>query len=474
MEQLKEITQSTSPATLDQKSGITDHNNSTETILNEKNEQQSSSVSLTNPAETPPDQATIDSGATKTYRTPQAIQPDTPPSNIIAVVRDPNNTLGKKCNLNADGTISKKAAVSVSLAKAVMHKVETFNELASLYVEVGNDPHAAIINGSFDGIEVGEEFIILSASEIEKRFGIPSTDRDKQEGVHQLKYNEKTYKAVGRFKENVRPSCWQYFDRDIDKHTPEKFQNQTFEEWLSTLAEIVPGLEDVSYCLVGSTSSRVYHDGKPVGGGNGHLWVKFKNPEDGERFRTAIIIAAAAKRDLTWKKPRYSRKEPGKIVGYSLTTIIDPSVLMLGRLTFVGQPVVGDGLTVKPLSGTIHKGIKDSIDTSQVALPDSQKISDITRKAGVEMEVSQGEKGLRIAVNDLTLDTELETKDHGLLTVREILERGITDKIRCQTPFRDSSSFAAFVSMGKDGKPFVYDSGTDTTHWLIDSNSNEL
>ena len=83
----------------------------------------------------------------------------------------------------------------------------------------------------------------------------------------------------------MRPSSWQYFDRDIDEYTPEEFAGQSFEEWLSTLAEIVPGLADVSWCRADSTSARVYRDGKQVGDGNGHLWFKVSDPSDVIRLR---------------------------------------------------------------------------------------------------------------------------------------------------------------------------------------------
>jgi putative DNA primase/helicase len=271
----------------------------------------------------------------------------------------------------------------------------------------------------------------------------------------------------------VRPSSWQYFDRDIDEHTPDKFASQSFDEWFSSLAEIVPGLADVSYCRTDSTSARVQHDGNPVGGGSGHLWFKVKDPADIERFRATILLASA-KADMTWLKPRYSRKEPGTVVGHSLTTIVDPSVFVPGRLTFIGRPVVSDGLIVEPLSTSVHIGMKNSVDTSLVVLPDSQTIQDITRKAGIAMEVSQDGKGFRVTAHDLTLDTELETEDQGLLAVRELIEQGISGKIRCQTPFRDSSSFAAFLSTGKDGKPFVHDVGTGITHWLNDAETDDL
>ncbi len=393
-------------------------------------------------------------------------------SDIIIVVRDPRNTLGKKFAIKPDGKTSKQASVNVSFGTAIQHRVDTPEDLAKLLQGVGENPNAAIINSCFPDIPVGEEFIILSAREIETRLGIPKNDRDKQKGVHEITHDGKTYKAVGRFKENVLPSSWQNFDRDIDKHTPETFAILSIDEWRAKIAVFVPSMADVSYLHVGSTSARVLRDGVPVGAGNGHVWFKVKDPSDIERFRIALLIAAA-QADMTWLKPRYSRSESDKVVGHSLTTILDPSVLTPGRLTFSGQPVVSEGLTVTPLHCTIHKGEIDALDTSKVILPDEAAVKEITRKVGIVMEVTTGGNGLRITANDLTLDTEIETEDHGFMTVSEHGEKGL-GKLRCQTPFRDSSSYAAFISLGKDGMPFLYDSGTGITHWLNDREKDKF
>ena len=260
---------------------------------------------------------------------------------IITVVRDTRKPLGKRFNLNPDGTVSKQSSVSVSCGMAVMHRVETHDEFASLLADVGNDPHAAIINAAFDGIEVGEEFAILSEREIEKQLGIPRSDRDRQKGVHEILIDGKTYKATGRFKENVQPSCWQIIDRDIDQHTPAEFAEMSDADFLSAMGKILPGLDTVSHVRTASTSSRVLRDGQPVGTGNGHVWVKITDPRDIERLRTALLVQAA-NLGMTWLKPRHSRTEPEKVVGKSLTTLCDPSVWTPGRLVFIGKPVVGD------------------------------------------------------------------------------------------------------------------------------------
>lgn len=386
-------------------------------------------------------------------------------SAIITVVRDPDHFLGKRFDTNPDGSISKSSNVRLSFGIAVQHHVPTQAALAELLKSVGSDPHAAITNASFAGIEIGEEFIILSESEIKKQLGIPTGDRERQQGVHSVNYNGTTYKAVGRFKENVRPSNWQLLDRDVDSHTPEKYVGLTTEAWLMALASIIPGVDKVSYVETPSSSSRVSRDGQPVGQGNGHVWLYVSDPDDIERFRSGLIIRAA-QAEMTWLKPRYSSSEEGKVVGNSLTTIVDASVLTPGRLVFDGQPTVSAEFTVSPLNAVVHQREHVALDTAAATLPDAKAIKEITRKAGVEMTARMGSNGLKFTANDLTLDSEIETKLFGIMTVRGLIKKGTTEKIRCQTPFRASESWAAFYSVNPDGIPFVYDNGTSTTHWL--------
>jgi len=177
---------------------------------------------------------------------------------------------------------------------------------------------------------------------------------------------------------------------------------------------------------------------------------------------------------MTWQKPRHSRTEPDKVVGNSLTTIFDPSVWTPSRLIFIGKPVVSGGLTVTSPSVFVQQGENDTLDTTAIVLPDAATVRQITHKAGIEMDVQVSGKGLRITAQDLTLGTEIDTKNHGQMTVRQIIADGLTGKIRCQSPFRESNSFAAFMSFGADETPFVYDSGTGITHWLNEFEAEEL
>lgn len=109
-------------------------------------------------------------------------------------------------------------------------------------------------------------------------------------------------------------------------------------------------------------------------------------------------------------------------------------------------------------------------DTTAVTPPPTVRIEHAAKKIGVTCEVkTRADGSLDFHAYDLGLSTEIETQQHGILTVAVAMKLDVIaagGKLRCQSPFRDSNSFAAFLALGSDGKPLIYDSGTDTKHWL--------
>ena len=198
-----------------------------------------------------------------------------------------------------------------------------------------------------------------------------------------------------------------------------------------------------------------------------------ENPDDIERFRNAALLAAI-KAGVVWTKNRMSRTTPGTVVGHSLATIVDFCVLVTGRLVFVGMPVADSNFVVAPQSLVIHQGTHDMLKTELVVLPEPTTVRALTRVAGIEMNIQMGKNGLSSTANDLTWDTEVETESFGTMTVRTYIALGIMTKLRCQTPFRASSSYAAFIARDSRGNPFIHDVGTNTTHRLVDAKFEEF
>jgi len=380
---------------------------------------------------------------------------------IITIIRDQKHVLGKKCKLLRDGTIDIVSEVKVSEGWAVMHHVPDMDALAQLLLEVSDDSYAAIINASFEGVEVGEPFLIYSEEAIKSLLGNPEATRQATKGVHLSELDGKSIKVIGRLKENVKPSSWQFVDRDVDEHTPKKFADLSTDEYITELDKLLPGFINVDKVLTGSTSARVRLDGEPASKVNGHIWFGVADHTDVDRLRATLIVRAAEQK-LTWLKPRFS-KATREVCGHSLVTILDTTVYTPGRLVFCGKPVAGKGLVVdQQRIERIDKPLK-VIDTALLVLPDEKRVREITSAAGQELGLSND--SLSIEAYDLSLETELELKDCKVITLSEAIEMG-ESKIKCQTPFRESSSLAAFMSFDSSGYPFVYDVGTSTTHKL--------
>jgi hypothetical protein len=387
-------------------------------------------------------------------------------SDVITIVRDEKNALGKHFELLPGRKVKKSSVVTVSVGRAVQRSVKSPQDLKLILEEVSEDSHAAIINAGFKDIPVGEEFFILSEAVLRDK--LKTKERSNLIGVHTLAHKTLGDVSVcGRLKENVFPSSWQLLDRDIDEHTPEQYgKAMAYTDWIKELDAILPGLAQTTIVRAASTSARVLDSFSsiPVGDGNGHTWIKVSDPTRVELIRHAISLRSIAQ-GLAWKKPRFS-KATGEVVGHSWTTIVDASVWTPGRLVFNGKPTVTGDLEVDAQSIQIIEKEGPVLDISAIELPAFESIERISREGGCAVKVRQSNKGLRVDQFNLSLSTELDTEDYGTISVREALTK--EGKVRCQAPFRSSESFAAFLGKSEEGRPFVHDVGTATNHWLCD------
>lgn len=373
-------------------------------------------------------------------------------SDIITVVLDEQNLLGKNFTLTPDGSIKKKSAGAVERGIACQYCVPDLGTLKDLLRIVSDNPHAAIINAGWKHTAIGEQFVFLSKKRL-LALGLEPDAVTIENGMP----------AFARLKVHATPSSWQLLDRDEDKFTPEWATNQSFDEWRMNLDKILPGIATVKMLQAHSSSARVLDtDGKAVGGGNGHVWIKVADADDAERTRTAIQ-ARALEHGLAWTKPRLS-KSTGTDCGHGFATIVDASVWTIGRLVFVGQPTCSTGLVVAPQKFQDFDGEDDSLDTSKAVIS-VLKTFRASLRQGAPMRLARNGASYRSVMNNLRLGTEIELEGGSVKTVRDLIPH-LTEKIRCQSPFRESNSMAAFLALDRNGEPFVFDSGTDTHHVL--------
>lgn len=375
---------------------------------------------------------------------------------VITVVWD-QRQIGKRFIEQADGSIKKESTATICHGVACQVYVPDHETLEKVLTLVSQSQHAAIVNAGFNPVSVGESFYFLSRRKL-KEIGLDDEAVTTVDGLP----------AFARLKIHSRPSKWQLLDRDEDQYTPAWAKDLDFASWRSKLELILPGISKVKMLRAHSSSARVLRiDGSPVGGGNGHVWVKVENAEDVERTRTAIM-AGAIERGISWAKPKYS-KATGEVVAHSDATIIDHSVLTLGRLVFSGMPVCVGNLIVIPQKFEIIAGELDELDTS-LATFSPIKVFRITAKKGAPVRIKRSAKGFNVIEENLSLDTALELEDGTLTTVESLMEE-YAGKVRCQAPFRESESVAAFFAIDDYGRPFVFDSGTNTLHVLPKRNN---
>ncbi len=383
---------------------------------------------------------------------------DTP--DIITVVIDEKNLLGKNFGTLPNKSIKKTSAVAVARGIACQYYVPDFATFQKVLQIVSENPHAAIVNAGFKHAAIGEQFIFLSKKALIK-LGLKPEDVTKVSGMT----------AFARLKDHATPSTWQLFDRDEDRHTPDWARKQTFDEWRQSLDKILPGVARVVMLRAHSSSARVLRaDGTAAGGGNGHTWIKVADAADAERTRTAII-ARALELGMSWLKPRIS-KRTGEICGQGFATIVDASVWTTGRLVFAGRPTCSSDMTITDQQFELIDGEKEVLDTS-LAVVSALKTYRASAKKGTPLRLSRDATGYHTVIQNLQLETEIELEDGSTTTIAALMSE-LGDKVRCQAPFRESESMAAFVALDGKGNPFVFDSGTNTKHVLAKSISNGM
>jgi hypothetical protein len=387
-------------------------------------------------------------------------------TDTITLIRDPAHILGKRFRIDKHGNLSKEAAVTVATGVAKQQPIRSVTELQQLLGTVATDPHAAIIPSAFP-LANGQEFLVRSTRSLEN-LGFKRYD-DNLTWPVKTEFNGMIYDTLGRFKEHTTESSWLLFDRDMDKYTPQWAQDMSYDDWLSAVDLLMPGFLLCARLRAYSSSARVLRDGKPVGGGNGHTWLQIIDPEDIPRFKSAVLSNAIAL-GMAWKKPRICKKT-GEATGWANATILDLSVFTKGRLVFVGKPVVSNDLQVIDQKFEVVEGGRLDTRRTLPAAPEVVK-QKLKEDMQIDADVTMDRDGkINIAYRDLRFDTNIETERHGTLPLEKVLDLPRNERgelhMRCQTPFRDSTSWAAFVSVGSDGKPFVFDNGSGT-HWLSD------
>jgi putative DNA primase/helicase len=304
----------------------------------------------------------------------------------------------------------------------------------------------------------GKPFEIVTEAELTRLLG-----RRKVGGSGVYEVNGR--RVAARLKRGMQPSVWVLLDADAPEGMPDDWKALTLAERLARLEKLLPGISSCERVELRSSSARVVN-GSGAPGDCTHALIRVSHPSKIEVMRAHLQIATVNE-CLSFPSPRYSRIT-GEIVGHGHRTLIDLAVFVPGRFVFNAKPDVSRA----PGCHVINAGIRvvnpggGALDIGSVDLPDQPALVSYKKRTGTSVTFSKGASLKSVVHGELKAVTEIEIR--GLL--KTLIEWTASmkpgNKLRCETPFRASSSEAAFIAMDKDGSVFLHDVGTSTTYPL--------
>jgi predicted P-loop ATPase len=353
----------------------------------------------------------------------------------------------------------KAAVASVTEGAAFARDVPDAAAMMEILAEVTEASNLVICPGAFMGAGT-ELFRLVDEATLARKLGGKVGEVDG--GVHVINGE----RIAARLKRGISDGEWMLVDADNPPGMPEEWKGLTIGERLRMLDAIIPGISTCERIELRGSSARVVKDGD-VPGEPTHAWFRVSTPSRIATLKAATTIAMVTA-GLSFVSPRYSRSEPGKVVGHQQRTVVDLSVWDTGRLVFCARPDVQmPGYSVADAGITLVNAGAGALDISGIALPDAPALTEYRERTGHRVELSETNRIVSMRTwGELTLDTEIERRGttKALRAWLATLKAG--DSMRCETPFRASVSEAAVVSVAADGIPRLHDVGSGVTYYL--------
>lgn len=360
--------------------------------------------------------------------------------------------------------------------------------MGALLREIGDRPDALFSTSLFNDPPV-PRWQTLSCAQLMQRTGC---ERDGLSRWHSLGGTLVT----ARIADSMGHGPWLGVEFDADDDAPPGWESWSFEDRCAATDLLIPGFATCGKVVTRSTTTRVTVDGVPLASSGRHVFVLTTDPGlidvkwRQAQWRALLTSYQASPWEddapLAFRKYRRSRAGDREIVGVDWRTVYDRATGHVNRLWFDGAPTVqGDGLEVLPADVEVFDG--PPLDLSRIAdltKDEWRRACDVVQKMkGVRPRVSVSRSGTRgrhspavsvsITVRDWDRDSVIDTEDGA--TTYDAWKRSGEVHTRCQSPFRESTSMAAFIGRHSNGEPFIYDSGTGEKHmlWLDDRPSIE-
>jgi hypothetical protein len=394
---------------------------------------------------------------------------------FVTVLRVEGDRANKLVSRGRDGTITKSGAVEGGSYVAQTVPAPNADAIAAILADVGSDPRMVLCLGIFK--DAGpDRFLIWSRKRIARALGLDPGAMTRRE----LRERTKGWHLIGgeriasRTKDNTTLGSWTLLDRDLVQDMPQELADLGFEGWLAAMCDLVPTLDRAALVVVPSTSGRVLVDGRPWSSKpSWHAYFQVDDPDDlRNRVWPQILVKSFATRapgadvPLGFMRLKRAKDGSGRVLGRQAWSIYDPSTLWPERLVYDGAPTVkGKGLSLAAPDVRVEQRGGRVAAAAFADVPREQARP--AERLGVKVQRRPDGSGLAaqfVTAATLNLDLELDTED-GPKTVRR-LWLDDAGHVRCQSPFRESSSWAAYFGQHDDGLPFLFDTGADCKYTL--------
>ena len=377
---------------------------------------------------------------------------------VTLIESEEPSRLGKRYTLSADGVLEKHAVANITRGTATAITTPTPADFAALLQDASNQDSTAIMSGRFSDANCDERVALVTERKLGRMLG---SDGPPPGGVQTIAGG----RYAARLKRGIEPASWILIDADNPPGIPDVWAAMTIAERLKLLEPILPGISACLRIEYRASSARVVKTGAEPGCAT-HAWIQISDRGKLDELRNYLTVQSQL-RGVSFGSPQHSR-DTGEVIGWAHRTVIDLSVFVAGRLAFCAKPTVeADGYFVADAGVTIVNPQGGALNVSGIALPNEADLAKLKAKTGQVLSFSRGGGGVTVVDrSSLTMDTPIEIKGR-VVPFREIVsDMAPGDKVRCEAPFRQSQSEAAFIRMLDDGQPMLHDVGTRTNYFL--------
>ena len=360
-----------------------------------------------------------------------------------------------------DGVISKNAIGDICEGTAYTKKIESARDLAELLAKVTEREDAVVCPGVWNNSNSEQPFRIVTEKKLADIVG------DKVGAVAGGVLDVNGESVAARLKRGIMPSNWILLDADNPPGMPEAWAKMDIEQRLRMWETIVPGISRCERVELRASSARVMN-----GSGSkkkSHAWIRV-NDASKIAVLKAYISVQMVNTGLSFRFEKKSKIDRTKTVGVEARSLFDLAVFDTGRLVFCSKPILGDGMEAYSVDDAGIEVINEgagSLDISWVNVPTKESIANYKETTGVDLKIKSEAGHLSVdSYGQLSMETEIERRGVVKTLAEWIQEIPVGDTLRCEAPFRESFSEAAFISHHTTGNVVVHDVGNGTTYKL--------